>query len=327
MKKILYVFLAITIMVSACKEQKPSSQQTDCGIQNHLIPSTVSLVYEQNMVVPKEYAFFFKSIDFQKFLTDLLEKTTQGSITPFFPLSDIPLTKQDIADKLLTFKKQECSYVLFDEEWFMDTATFIMSKKVRSYTLVREYMRKTPLGSEELTKSLLAKFVCTDSVEKKFSELTLLTKNVAYEVSLKNDFNPEYLENIQVKHVMNVLIAKALSGSTQTCSFMLRDSLQALTIDDVKLRLGEQTESYVDTDEITGAEDTVVIEKKIDPSEFTAVAFIEDWYVNPKTMHIYKDVKGIALVREYMKQLDGNEPEIVKTIPLVMYFSNHKDGK
>ncbi|HRS19376.1 MAG TPA: hypothetical protein P5243_07720, partial [Bacteroidales bacterium] len=257
----------------------------------------------------------------------IIENTNKGIITPLFPLSDIPLTKTDISEKLISIPKQEIKYLLFDEEWFMDTAAFIMNKNVRSYTLVREYLRKTPFDSEEQSKSLIAKIPCIDTVSKSYKDLELLSKNVAYEVSLVNESNPEYLENIQVKHVMNVIIAKALSGSVPVYSFMLRDTLQLLTKEDVKMRLGELTESYVNVDETTGAEDTVTIEKKIDPSEFTALAFIEDWYINPKTMHIYKDVKGIALVRQYMKQLDGNEPEMVKTIPILMYFSNHTEGK
>ncbi|HOS85131.1 MAG TPA: hypothetical protein PK199_09470 [Bacteroidales bacterium] len=327
MKKLLYYVYALVVITSACTPKDTDTKDSDCGKQNHLIPSTVSLVYEQTMVVPQEYAFFFKTIDFQKLTSDIIEKSKKGTIVPLFPFSDIPLTKQDIEEKLSTVSIQECKYALFDEEWFMDTATFVMQKNVRSYTIVREYMRKTPLGTEELSKSLIAKIPCTDSVSKKFSELTLLAKNVAYEIPLVNEFNPEYLENIHVKHVMNILIAKALSGTTNAYSFMLRDTLQSLSAEDIKLRLGEQTESYVNIDETTGDEDSVKIEKKIDPSEYTGLAFIEDWYVNPKTMHIYKDVKGVALVREYMKQLDGNEPEKVKTIPLLMFFSNHKDGK
>lgn len=327
MKKKIYYIIACIAIVTACNQQKDNTTQTDCLNQNHLIPSTVSIVYEQAMEVPQEYAFFFKSIDFQKFLNDIITKSTQGTITPMFPFSDIPLSKQDITEKLATVNKQECKQLLFDEEWFMDTATFIMHKKVRSYTIVREYMRKTPFGTEELSKSVLAKIPCTDTIDKKFSELTLLAKNVSYEIPLKNEFNPEYLENIHVKHVMNVLIAKALSGKTKTYSFMLRDTLQLLPMEDIKLRLGEHTESFINIDETTGEEDTVSVAKQIDPSEFIGLAFIEDWYVNPKTMHIYKDVKGIALVREYMKMLDGSEPETVRTIPILMFFSNHNEGK
>jgi hypothetical protein len=328
MKKIGFYIICLFITFTSCKNSDTSTKTNDEFV-NALLPNKVSITYEQAMIVPTEY-WFFKGIDFPKLVTELQQKTIDGKIIAYSPNSLIPLTKVDIEQKFKSadnFKIPEFKYLVFDEEWELDTAKFIMNKKVTSYTLVREYVRDSKYETESVAKSLIAKYDFSKNSPKKFSELQLLAKDVAYEVPLKNEANPEFLENIQVKHVIDVLLAKTLCGNVQAYSFMMRDSLTALPVSDIKLRLGEETESYVNVDETTGEQDTISVDKKIEPSEITGVAFIEDWYIDTKTMQIYKDVKGIALVREYMKYLDANEPEQAKTIPFVMFFKNHPKGK
>lgn len=328
MKHIYFLIILIVSFFWSCNNSEKSSDNPKAHT-NHLLPSTVSITYEQSMIVPEEY-WFFKGIDFTKLVDEIQKKTISGKLQAFFPLTTIPLTKQDITDKFSNpenFKIPEIKYLVFDEEWDLDTSEFVMKKKVNGYTLIREYVRNSRLQTEELTKSMIARYDFSKNPDKKFSSLQLLAKDVAYEVALKNENNPEWLENIQVKHVINVLLSKALSKNTQAYSFMIRDSLTPLTKADLKLRLGEETQSYVNTDEATGEQDTITIDKKIEPSEITGVVFIEDWYIDYNTMQIFKDVKGIGLVREYMKFLDENQPELAKTIPFVMYVSNHQKGK
>lgn len=328
MKNSCYIVIIALLGLFSCKNSETENKSTQEHV-NHLIPNKVSIMYEQSMIVPEEY-WFFKGIDFQKFVSDLQSKTVSGKLSAFFPLSSIPLTKQDIQDRFANaenFKINEIKYVVFEEDWDLDTSTFLMKKKVNGYSLIREFIRSTRFETEEVTKSIIARYDFTKNPEKDFKKLQLLSKDVAYEVLLKNEANPEWLENIQVKHAINILLSKALSGTAQAYSFMIRDSLTPLTVSDLKIRLGEETQSYINVDETTGEEDTVSIDKKIEPNEITGVVFIEDWYIDNKTMQIYKDVKGIGLVREYVKYLDANEPEIAKTIPFIMYFSNHKKGK
>jgi hypothetical protein len=250
-------------------------------------------------------------------------------------MSIIALTKQDIQEKFISaanpqgsgFSADEMKYLVFEEDWLLDTSKFIMNKKVTAYTLIREYIRTTRLNPAELTKSMVARYDFSKNKEKDFSKLTLLQKDVAYEVPLVNATNPEWLENIQVKHVINVLLAEALSGNEQAYSFMLRDTLTKLSVLEVKQRLGEETQIITNLDETTGETDSISVEKKIEPSEIVGIAFIEDWYIDKKTMQIYKDVKGIGLVREYTKYLDEQQSELARTIPFVMFFSNHAQGK
>ena len=328
MKKIIYLLLAISMFFFSCKSDKSSDINSN-EITNSLIPNTVSITYEQAMIVPQEY-WFFKGIEFNKFIDELRNKTISGKIQPFFPMSTITLTKQDITDKFESnenFKLDEIKNLVFEENWNLDSSKFVMTKKVQAYSLVREYTRKTRFATEEQVKAIIARYDFSKNPDKKFSELTLLQKDVAYEVALTNNDNPEWLEGIQVNHVKNVLIQKLISKQVQAYSFMLRDTLTALSYDEVKQRMGEETQTYINIDETTGNEDTVKVDKKIEPSEIVGIAFIEDWYIDNKTMQIYKDVKGIGLVREYTKEMQGQESQIARVIPFFVYFSNHKPNK
>lgn len=318
MKNIVFFIVSIGFFV-ACNSSRESVKHDTPA--NALLPSTVSLSYLHTVDVPEEYSFFLKGIDYEKFAGEVFQKVKSGSIQPLYPFTAEPMPTDDIENKVLATKAHDCKEILFEEQWFLDAATFEMYKTISSYTLVKEQERFAANNSSELMKIPVCKIVQTELPDK--SKLKLLEKNVAYEVPLYNKDNPEFLENIMPKHVLNVFLEKALSESVPVYSFMLRDSLIALTIDDVKFRLGEGVELVAEYDSETGEEDTLRYEKKIDPQELSGLAFIEDWYIDETSMAIYKDVKAVALVREYYKFLDQNDPELVKVIPFMMFFSSH----
>jgi hypothetical protein len=274
--------------------------------ENHLVKQTVDLSYEQSMIVPEEY-WFFSGIDFSHFVSQLTQKTLEKKITAYYPLSSIEIMPDDLQKKFAT-PQNEIQYLVFDEEWVLDTAKFEMKKYVQSYTIVREYIRKTLIETEEPTKSLLAKYIFKNTQNADLKKLTLLKKNVSYEVTLENSDNPEWLENINRKHTLQLVIDCALQQKAKAYSFMLRDSLIELSVSEIKQRLGDENLLYINYDETNGDEDTVSVHKEIDIEEFTGLAFIEDWYIDNNTMQIYKDVKGIAPVRIYQKMLDSENP-------------------
>src|SRR5574344_1003602 len=216
------------------------------------------------------------------------------------------------------------------EEWAFDSAQFIMKKKVTSYSLIREYTRKDEYRGELPTKSIVARyeFKDTSTSKTKKPKLTLLAKDVSYEVPLVNNENPEFLENIQVNQVVKTIIEKAISGTVPCYSFNFRDSLQPRSHNEVLKLLGKETNCYTTVNEETGELDSTCVDKDIDFKEIQGLAFIEDWYLNNATMEIVKEVKGIAPIRQFYHTTDDNtQSELIKTIPFVMYLKNHDKGK
>ena len=324
-KRLLFFVLCILAFV-ACNNKKDSEEES--VFVNNLIAPKSSITYEQEMKVPEEY-FFFKSIDFTSFASQLQSKTLHKEITAYIPFSNIVCNDEDINTKFREeFSLQEIQALLFDEDWALDTAQFIMKKKVNAYSLVRNYIRKSALGDIP-TKSILAKFDFSNTGEPTVSDkkLRLLANDVAYEVPLVNESNPEFLEDIQVKQVVKTIIEKATCGNTKCYSFTFRDSFIEHTLDEVKQSLGHETICYSEENPETYEIDTICVDKDIDLREICGLAFIEDWYVNDSTMEIVKDVKAIAPIRAYYHSLEDTQSELVKSIPFVMYLKNHDKGK
>lgn len=310
----------------SCKKTTDKKQETT--FTNDLLAKKALITYEQEMIVPEEY-FFFKSIDFPNFVNSLKTKTIEKEIQAYLPFSDIVCNNDDIQQKFHDeFFLNEFSSLIFEEEWQLDSAQFIMNKKVNSYSLVRKYIRNDSYRGEIPTKSIVAKYDFSKSgfPTKTDTNFVLLAKDVAYEVPLVNEENPEFLENISVKQIAKVLVEKALSGTIDCYSFSFRDSLILHSPEEVKKDLGKETTCYEEENE--GIIDTICVDKDIDIGEICGVAFIEDWYVNKHTMEIYKDVKGIAPIRAFYHTPDNDtQSELVKSIPFVMYFKNHDKGK
>lgn len=328
MKKWLFLIIGIACFLS-CKE-KQDKTISEQSLVNNLIAPKACITYEQEMIVPAEY-FFFKSIDFRAFVSKLQQKSVQKTITAHIPFSDIACNDEDIQRKFKDeFSIDEFQTMLFDEEWILDTAQFIMKKKVDSYSLVRNYIRHNPYTNTDIpTKSIVAKY---DFSKSGFSSpndknFKLLQSDVAYEVPLINETNPEFLENIQVKQVVKTIVEKATCGNTPAYSFSFRDSLISKDLKEVTESLGKETICYEEEESETAETDSVCIDKEIDLREIIGLAFIEDWYVNDSTMEILKEVKAIAPVRAYYHTTEDTQSELVKSIPFVMYLKNHDKGK
>ncbi len=326
MRKLLTFIITSLIVFSSCNHKR-IEKKTDTFVNNFIAPKSC-ITYAQEMYIPKEY-FFFKSIDYAKLVTTLQEKTLRGEITAYLPFSDIVCNKEDIQTKFKDeFSLDEQKSLLFEEEWAFDSAQFLMTKKVTSYSLVREFIRKDEYRSEIPTKSIVARYEFKDTTKTKRPKLTLLAKDVSYEVSLVNIDNPEFLENIQVNQVVKTIIEKAISGTVPCYSFNFRDSLQPRNLNEVLESLGKETDCYTTVNDETGELDSICVDKDIDFKEIKGLAFIEDWYLNNTTMEIVKEVKGIAPIRHFYHVTDDNtQSELIKTIPFVMYLKNHDKGK
>lgn len=300
-----------------------NSSKKESKFVNNLISPKSCITYEQDLVIPEEY-FFFKSINTNAFLSTLATNVLTGKdIVVYQPFSKTDTyDKETITNIFGAIDTKEYHTILFDEEWALDTAQFIMKKKVNSYSLVRQFNRQTVNGEIIPTKSVIASFNFTGEIDSVTTKgCKLLESNVAYEVPFVNEENPEFLDRMQVHHVAKTILDKALCGNIQSYSFSYRDTLLVREQDEVKESLGEGVVCYTNEDE-EGNVDTLCVEQKADIQEITGLAFIEDWYINESTMEIVKIVKGIAPVRTYYHFVENSEPELVKSIPFVMYLNS-----
>ncbi|MCL2327045.1 MAG: hypothetical protein FWC39_00885 [Bacteroidetes bacterium] len=317
------ISLACAFAMFSCNQGEERDKQTQSSVfRNDLLPTSVSIMYEHALEVPKEYPYF-KGFGGQMFIETLVAQSIKGTLKVCYPSSTVAFTPEEVKEQLLSVKN-EISHMVFDEEWQLDTAKFEMKKYVRSYTLVRKYVHNT-----DTIESRVATFNAPDSVDMPFENLTLLARNVAYEVSLVNERSPDWVENMPRKRVVQLIIDKALNGQ-QAYSFVFRETLEPLSLDEVRQRLGEETIYVLDYDDLGETVDSAAVNHPINPiniNEFVGFAFIEDWYYDRATMRIYKDVKGIAPIRVYQKMLNIGDYETTRSVPFLLYFSNHKEGK
>ena len=332
MKKISFSILSVIIFTSifiACNNSKTKQSQDNTVLTNHLVQNNIRVSYEYALYVPEEY-WFMKGIPAQEFITQLYKKTAEGSVPVYLPLSNTPYPPHDA--KLYFSKQENGSYgipieeitnIVFTEEWILDTALFLMEKRVVEYSLVRQQTKETAEGKTEHVKTLIATYRFPDQTAKSFSDLQALDSDITYEVPLDNPIVSDWLEQIPVPHVVQVILDKILDGTQPTYSFMVRDTLIELTNKEVREKLGEQIYSEVYYDEETNQEEIISDTLSIDYSECKGFAFIEDWFIDTNTMCIYKKVSGIAPVREYAKILDQEDYELVRTIPCLTFFSDY----
>ena len=330
MKKIYfaYIYCCILILIS-CTGTDSTTQKSTTNLTNHLVQNTIHISYEYDLYVPQEY-WFMKGISAQEFITNLYKKTAEGTVPVYLPLSNTPYPPEDAQ---LYFTKQEngkygipieeVTNIVFTEEWILDTAQFLMEKRVVEYSLVRQQTKEVENGKKEHIKTLIATYKYPHVSKKTHTDLQLLTTDVTYEVPLDNPIVADWLDQIPVPHVVQVVLDKITDGTQPTYSFMVRDSLIELSNKEVREKLGEQIYSATYYDEETNQEEFFSDTLSIDYSECKGFAFIEDWFIDESNMQIYKKVSGIAPVREYAKILDQEDYELVRTIPCLTFFSNY----
>lgn len=266
--------------------------------ENNATNNRTNLLLDQNVSVISSYSTSvmdsspWKSpFSVQKFISNLFYQVLQNKLTLFNPIFDDsvfhPLDKETWLSllknkKQQTFDTSEFNDIYFYEHWSLDTANpFIFKKDVVFWSPVK-------FNKEENVKKLVGKVNCSDT-----SKLQLLAKNVIYEFSLDDTLgnNRSLNKNILVK----LIIDKALKGKMQTYN---PSNGKALTKNELKERL-EITDSSL----------------FMPYYNINSVLFIENWYFNPITFAIKKDVVGIAPVKQVFK-----EEETTKSIVFVFFL-------
>jgi hypothetical protein len=282
------IFIALVLLLTECQNNPKNGMSTDNN--NLLLDKNVSVIssYSKTMMDSSPWKSPFSV---QNFVSNLFYQVLQNKLTLFNPIFEDtvfhPLDKETWLsllknDKQQTFDTSEFNDLYFYEHWSLDTTNpFVFKKDVVFWSPIK-------FNKETHVKKLVGKVNCSDT-----SKLQLLAKNVIYEFSLDDTLgiNRSLNKNILIK----LIIDKAINGQIKIYH---PNSGKELTKNELKERL-EITDSSL----------------FMPYYNINSVLFIENWYFNPVTFAIKKDVIGIAPVKQVFK-----DEETTKSIVFVFFL-------
>ncbi len=333
MKQNSFFYLLAVIALWSCQNQ---SKQQD----NALLPSEIIIKYETELNAP-DGSQVISSLEKTDFVSKLINTVLSGKVAVYEPLDTAKnIVKSNLTkligtwndtliaiDKKTTdtvmvvrtnyFNQKELRRILFEESWSFNSQKFTMKKDIRSWCAVRVYNKQIDsVDSEEVKKMLF--WVKQKPNEKRPSNCTLLKSGVITEFSLYNQNVPEWLQDLNPKRFIQILLDNIYNK--KVIAFDYFDQKKQLTEKEVKENLGETAKIYSIENKKTETYDTLRLTTKIDLEEVQSVLFIEDWYIDWNTLHIFKQVKSIAPIRTYLTSHDGYEDEIEKKIVFLVHL-------
>jgi hypothetical protein len=314
MKNLLFVFFAVTIVFTSCKDENKSELEISKGRVNMLLPTSIPV---NNLIVFEtsgelNWQKEFNSTDFIK---KAFSKVLSSEVATYFPFSDdsTKCIKEDILTamgaKAEPLNLSEIKSMYFDEEWSIDTTEpFLFEKKILSWYPVRYFKRE---GSDKEEMKLIFKVKGGDAQE-------ILAKNIKTEFQLQDTIQPTWTENLNSPKLVSLILSKVFSGKTKVWD--PSNIEKELTRQEIDMNFGVTTDTiYLDNPE-TGKQEVKIIKREINPEEISSIIFVEDWYYDSNTLAIKKVITGIGPVRHYVKS-DG---EMAKKVVFMMYLGNEK---
>jgi hypothetical protein len=215
-----------------------------------------------------------------------------------------------------------------NETWSFDPDNFSFDKQVFSYSPAIRFYRDDDLEFEDPRFKLIGYHL---NKKQAVSDMKLF-KKIKYEFGFASveEFTYLGLPNVEInkplfwssynqKTFKKVLLETAMSGKVNTYDFTTK---QRLSADELKDKLVLYKDSVEDIDPETGEFIFLILTKKIEHTDINSFIFIENWYIDPQTYDIGKEVIGIAPVVYFRK--DENSPDYEKKIPFVVYFNESK---
>ena len=316
MKAILFASLFVSMIIVSCTNENNTDETK--GRVNMLLSSTVPVkhLFEIDTIgIPVWQEEIKASGIFEK----VFNKALHSEISVFNPLSanfseEDKYSKEDILKQMGLENEpidfSEIKGILFDEEWSLDTTEpFLFEKNVLSWTPVRYFKRDMGDDIIENLKKLVFKVNKGEAKE--------LLAHVIYEFNLEDTINPENTSSINAQRLSRLLIDKAVSGKIAV--YKPTDISVSLNKDEILQNMGKTNDTLYMENPETGEMEVKVIQTDPFYYQITSIIFIEDWYYDPATLAIRKEITGIGPVRHYTK----GEQEL-KTVVFLMYPNNKK---
>lgn len=228
----------------------------------------------------------------------------------------------------------EIKSVYFTEEWYFDSEAFTFKKHIIALSPIREYYRETGFGDRSKRFAKTFRSLYPDDLgffKKRRSEKNMeMCNSIAYECLLTDNEQIFYDDaTIEVSHapflttysrekLFRSITEPVLSGKRQAYSYP--DSNE-LTVNKAEKALGIKTDTVYTLDPETGETITLLSERIMNYDELKSIIFFEDWYYDPETARMKKEVKALAPVRHYYKEEDLNKENPVKQTVFKVYLN------
>jgi len=217
---------------------------------------------------------------------------------------------------------------VFYDEWFFDEPNFKMTKKVKAYSPVRIFFRDDVWeGEAEPMQRMIGFIILTEKLSEKenvaIEKRMKLFKKIEYEFLLinediliyKSDIADANSNQIEKNHnpllnsysrskFINSIYAQIFSQKADAMDY---ETGKKLSLEEIRKRTGER----IETVKVSDYDDNEMWKEMVVKREFkdfiyqiNSVIFIEEWYIDEKTLRIKKVVKGIVPVRWYYDQED-----------------------
>ncbi len=293
---ILIVLFAISMQ--ACTQSTPTKEY-----HNELLADAVKVQNLQSIIDDKNPEWMYGISP--EGLYDLiiepimnLEKDVYYTDVPLGMKSSANKTREDIRNEILQnceggdCPKEEFHKLYFLEEWDFNSQEFHMSKNVIAYMPVRRFLRN---GGEEVHQALFQ--IIQEKEKKPNNELTKLGSNLKYEYNFDSkEYTDEVIGLDKIKfinYVFDGIIDK-----------MIKPYEPTYLVDNKKTTF----QSIKDLEDICGES----LDSKTLRSKVSSIIFVEDWFVDKKTLYISKKVKGMGFVKtEYNWQTKQTSKDIL----------------
>ncbi len=281
MKKILFYFGLLGIVLASCNQEKANTSK-----KNALLPESILVRSEVNFK-DTDFEDWTKDVDkafFSHLITDVLNSDIETYDAWLYP--DLPylseISENDIKASIAKIPEHNFKSLLFTEKWSFDKEAFRFEKEPLVWTPILTYQVQLKDTVQERKKVVFSIQNTPNKAETKIAE------DIIYEVDLSDNSNYKFLDLEKTAHL---LLDSTLTGKRTISDFFTGEPLELAVI---KRNLGMVS----DTMEVENLE-TGEIEQKIIASEpnFQAIRsyiFKEDWHFDNQTKSIRKEVKAIC---------------------------------
>ncbi|MFH2141337.1 MAG: hypothetical protein ABIJ97_02860 [Bacteroidota bacterium] len=231
----------------------------------------------------------------------------------------------ELIEKITEFKLDRKDVILthFWEEWFFNEEKFSLDKEVIGYGLAREYERQMADGEIDVAKRMMFMIPFkTDSINilaKNVKEKELIAENIKYEFNL--DEQESFVKGFDRELFFNLLMKKVKNDATVLEDFF--DSATKFSYREYEKN--NLIDTFIIENPITFELIPKIVNSEIDFETIQSYIFIEDWYIDWKTLKIVKIIKGIAPVMHFYRADDTEGTrETQKKVLFTIWFNYQK---
>jgi hypothetical protein len=242
-----------------------------------------------------------------------------------------PDNQSEITSKAIDYTEIRSLY--FTEAWNFDSEALVFEKDIIAISPIREYYRESGFEDESKRFAKAFRSLYPDDLgffKKRRSEKNMEVRNtIVYECLLVDNeqffydivnievSNAPFLTSHSRKKLFRGLIEPVLSGKLKAYSYPDEESL---SVNQVEKALGLSTDTVYSVDPDTGETIILLTEQILDYNQFKSILFFEDWYYDPKTTRMKKEVKALAPVRHYYSEEDYDMENPIKQIVFKVYL-------